>query len=128
MKRALFVWFVIIAVEFVHGALRAIFLVPLVGDFRARQIGVFSGSIFILIVAWLFIRWLDAPNTKSLLHVGFLWLVLTLGFEFSFGHFVFHRSWQDLASDYDVRQGGLLLIGMAVLMFSPVIAARLRRR
>jgi len=59
--------------------------------------------------------------------VGMLWLVLTVAFEFSFGHFVFGRSWNNLASDYDLLHGGLLPIGMVVLAFSPVIAARSRR-
>ena len=127
-KRALVVWLVLIAVEFIHGVLRAIFLVPVVGDFKARQIGVFSGSVFILVVTFLFIRWLDAPDTRALLHVGVLWLFLTLTFEFTFGHFVFGRPWEDLASDYELRHGGLLAFGMAVLMLSPVIAARLRGR
>ena len=48
--------FVLIAVEFVHGILRAIFLVPVVGDFRARRIGVFIGSGLILLVACIFVR------------------------------------------------------------------------
>ena len=48
--------FALIAVEFVHGILRAIFLVPVVGDFRARRIGVFIGSGLILLVACIFVR------------------------------------------------------------------------
>jgi hypothetical protein len=70
--------------------------------------------------------WLHAAATKSLISVGVLWLVVTVSFEFSFGHFVFGRSWRDLASDYDPLQGGFLLIGMAVLTFAPVIAGRMR--
>jgi hypothetical protein len=53
IARALLVWLILIATEFVHGILRAIFLVPVVGDFRARQIGVFIGSALILLVAYL---------------------------------------------------------------------------
>ena len=89
-KRALAVWLVIIAVEFIHGVLRALFLVPVVGDFRARQIGVFTGSLLILLVAYLSVPWLRVQTTRALLHVGVLWLLLTVTFEFSFGHF---KSW-----------------------------------
>jgi hypothetical protein len=53
--RALLVWLVLIAAEFVHGTLRTIFLVPVVGDFRSRQIGVFTGSALILTVAYLMV-------------------------------------------------------------------------
>jgi hypothetical protein len=127
-KRASAVWLILIAVEFVHGVLRAIFLVPFIGDFRARQIGVFIGSALILLVAYLFAGWLHAPDTKSLLMIGVLWLVLTVAFEFGFGHFVLGRSWESLGEDYDVPKGGLLPFGMIVLVLSPRIAALMRRR
>jgi len=68
--RAPLVWVVLIGVEFVHGVLRAIFLVPHVGDFRSRQIGVFTGSVLILIVAALFVKWIHAPDTKWLILSG----------------------------------------------------------
>lgn len=91
--RALVVWCVLIAVEFIHGTLRTIFLVPVVGDFRSRQAGVFTGSLLILAVAYLTVPWLHAAGAKSLISVGVLWTVLTVTFEFSFGHFVLGRSW-----------------------------------
>jgi hypothetical protein len=103
-----------------------LFLVPRVGDQRARQLDVFIGSLLIILVALVFIHWLSAPHTKALILVGVFWAFLTVAFEFSFGHFVFGRSWRDLASDYNVGQGGLLGFGMIVLLFSPLIANRLR--
>ena len=124
--RALAVWFVLIAVEFIHGTLRTIFLGLVVGDFRSRQIGVFSGSVLVLAVAYVLIPRLHATGKRALVLVGVLWLVLTVAFEFSFGHYVFRRSWGDLASDYNPFRGGFLVIGMAVLMFSPVIGSRIR--
>jgi hypothetical protein len=126
LRRALVVWLVLIGVEFIHGILRAIFLVRVVGDFPARQIGVFTGSALILLVACLFAPWLRAPDTKALMLIGVLWLVLTVGFELGFGHFVFGRSWESLGEDYDVPHGGLLPFGLMVLTFSPLIAARVR--
>ena len=124
--RAVLVWLVLIGVEFVHGILRTVFLAPYTGDFRARQISVFTGSCLIVGIAYLFARRLRAGNAKSLLFVGILWLVLTVGFEFGFGYFVVGRSWEDLACDYDLARGGLLPIGLVVLALSPLIAARLR--
>ena len=124
--RAFLVWLVLIAVEFIHGVLRGMFLVPVVGDFRSRQIGVFTGSVLILAVACLFVGSLHATSTRSLFRVGILWLALTVAFELGFGHFVFRRPWQDLASDYNMAGGGLLPIGLLVLALSPAIAARLR--
>jgi hypothetical protein len=125
--RALGAWLILIAVEFIHGALRTVFLAPRVGDFRARQIGIAIGSLLIVAVACLTIRWIGAQGARSLIHVGLLWLVLTVAFELGFGHYAFKRSWDSLASDYNVLEGGLLPFGLVVLALSPLIAGRLRK-
>jgi hypothetical protein len=59
-----------------------------------------------MVVAYLLVGWLQAPSTKSLLHVGVLWLVLTVAFEFGVGHFVFGRSWESLGEDYNIPKAG----------------------
>ena len=50
--RALVIWLLIAAAEVLHGILRVRLLNRRVGDHRARQIGVFSGSAIILLIAW----------------------------------------------------------------------------
>ena len=124
--KALAVWLVIIFVESIHGVLRSIFLAPLVGDFLARQISVFIGSLLILTIAYLSIRWIRARTIASLIVVGLVWLVLTLLFELSLGRFMLGLSWERMASDYDIPHGGLLPFGLIFLTLSPLIAARLR--
>jgi len=113
-------------VEFIHGVLRAMYLAPLVGDFQARQISVLLGSLLILTIAYLFVRWIRANTTGALLIVGFVWLALTVAFELSFGRFSLGLSWERIVSDYDVPHGGLLPFGLIVLTLSPLIAAKLR--
>jgi hypothetical protein len=127
LTRALTIWLVLICAEILHGILRGIFLVPHVGEFRSNQIGVFTGSLIILVIAMAFVRWIGATRTVDLLAVGLLWLVLTLAFEVLFGRFVVGASWERLAADYNVLEGGLLPFGMIVLLLSPLIAGKLRR-
>jgi hypothetical protein len=126
LRRALAVWLIIMGAEFIHGILRAVLLAPYVGDFQARQIGVFSGSILIILIACLFVRWIGANTVRTLTYTGFVWLVLTLLFELGFGRFILRLSWQRLLSDYNIVQGGLLPFGMILLTLSPLIVARLR--
>jgi hypothetical protein len=125
--RSVVVWLVLIAAEILHGIARGILLVPYVGEFRSNQIGVFSGSAIILVIAVVFVRWIGASRPAQLLMVGLLWLALTLAFEILFGRFVMGLSWERLASDYNVLEGGLLPFGMLVLLLSPLIASKLRR-
>lgn len=126
LKRAIAVWCLIFALEVVHGVLRTIWLVPLVGDFRARQVGVPTGSLLILVVAVLTIRWIGARGCRDLLRVGLLWVVLMAGAEVLLGRVVFGYPWSRIAEDFDVSRGGLLGFGMLVLAVAPWLASRWR--
>ncbi|MEI8375310.1 MAG: hypothetical protein WCJ35_21020 [Planctomycetota bacterium] len=125
LPHSLTVW-LIIAAEILHGIVRSILLVPHVGLFRSNQIGVFTGSLIILAIALVSIRWIGATRSSQLFGIGFLWLILTLAFEFLCGHFVAGASWERLASDYNVLEGGLLPFGMIILALSPLIAGKVR--
>ena len=109
-----------------HGILRVRLLNRQVGDRRARQIGVFTGSGTIFVIAWFLVPRLGASSIGELLGVGFLWLALMLAFEVAFGRLVFRASWPQLASDFDFRKGGLMSIGMAALLFAPLLVGKLR--
>lgn len=126
LLRALLVWFAIVGVETLHALARVAWLTPHVGDFRARQIAVFTGSLLIVAVAWLAIRWIAPRSTRSALLVGAWWLALMLVFEVVLGRFVSGQSWARLGEDYDLTRGGLLGLGMLVLFLAPWIAARAR--
>ncbi len=125
--RAFSVWLVIISAETVHGTLRVLFLEPYFGDFRARQIAVFSGAIIILIIVFLFTGFIRAANNFQLFAVGFFWLILTLFFEISLGRFLMNLSWERIFSDYNIGQGGLLPFGLMILLFAPLITSFFRR-
>jgi len=124
--RAIGIWLVIAAAVTVHGILRVRFLNRRFGDRRARQIGVFSGSLIILAVAWLAIPWIAVRSTADCLMVGSLWLTLMLAFDLGLGRFYFRFPWSRLLADLDPRQGGLLGFGMLVLFLSPLLTASLR--
>ena len=126
LARAFAVWIILIAAEILHGILRGVFLVPHVGQFRSNQIGVFTGSLIILAIALVSVRWIRATRPSLLLGIGGLWLGLTLAFEILFGRFVAGASWEQLASDYNVLKGGLLPFGMVILFLSPWIAGKAR--
>lgn len=126
IARAFLVWLLMMVAETIHGVLRKMFLAPLVGDFRARQIGVFIGSLLILGIATALIAWIRPTSIQALTGIGAMWLALTLAFEFGLG-LALGRPWEAMLADYDLTQGGLLSIGMVVLALSPWIAAEIRK-
>ena len=128
LVRALLVWLVLMGVEFCHGALRTLFLSPMLGDYAARQVSVLTGSILIVFIAYIFIYWIRAGSAVSQMAVGVLWLVLTIAFEAGFGHYVFKLPWEAVLEDFNLLRGCLMPLGLVVLTLSPMIATRLRER
>ena len=123
--RALIVWVVIMAAESIHGIARRLFLEPRIGDLRARQISVLIGSIIIIAITLVFVRWLTAASAFGLILVGTIWVALTVGFEVVLGRLAMGLSWERIASDYNFFQGGFMLLGLLVMLLAPVSAAKL---
>ena len=124
ITRALVIWLLLMLVETLHGILRGLLLVPVIGQLLANQIGVAIGSLLILLVTLFTIKWIGAVRISELLIVGMIWVLLTLAFEGGLGYAV--GGWDRVLMDYDPRQGGLMPLGLLIMFFSPLIAHRLR--
>ncbi len=124
--RGFAVWLIIIFAETLHGTIRLILLQPVVGDFKARQAAVLTGVLIIFTISYLSAKWLQTTNNFQLLTVGFVWLVLTVGFEILVGRLVMQFSWQRIFSDYDIFRGGLLPIGLLLLFLTPLMTVKLK--
>jgi hypothetical protein len=110
-------------VETGHGAVREIFLAPVVGALRADQVGVLVGSCLVLLIAWACSRWLNVTSLRGQLAVGAFWLALTLVFEVSLAR-AMDVSWPGILSDYNPAQGGYMLLGLAVMFIAPWLTGR----
>jgi hypothetical protein len=124
--RSLLVWLMFILAESLNGTVRNLWLMPTLGDRVAHQISFLTGSVLILTIATIFIRWLNAQRISQLLGIGLLWLSLTFGFEIALGNFALGYSWERIAADYNLAQGGLMPIGLLLVLLSPLIATQLR--
>jgi len=123
--RATLVWMLIMLAETGHGMVREIFIAPVIGGLRARQLGVLIGCVIIFVIAWLTARWMRATTPRQQLKVGALWVILTLVFEFALGRAT-GVSWPHILSDYNPVQGGYMVAGLAFLFFAPWLTRKLR--
>ena len=121
--RALLVFALIAVVETVHGILRVRLLNRRLGDRRARQVGVLTGSGLILLVAVATAPWLAVRSAAEAMAVGAAWMGLMLGFEIGLGRLAFGVPWSRIAADFDPRRGGWLGLGFLVLGAAPWLAA-----
>ncbi len=124
--RILLLWAAIIPMAIANGMFRDTVLVRMFGQKRART---FSGlSLSAVILAWtiLTIPWIPLPGLMHYAGVGFLWLTLTVAFEFLFGRFVARKSWQELLRAYRFENGDIWPLVLMTVAVSPVAAALLR--
>jgi len=125
LARGFIVWLLIIFAETIHGITRTLLLEPLIGDFRARQVSVFTGAAMIVVITFVFVRWLKGSGALDFILIGIMWVILTVGFEILLGRLVLDISWERIASDFDILHGGLMLFGVLVMLFAPIAMARL---
>jgi hypothetical protein len=126
--RAVGLWVLLMAAETLQGLWGVKVLTIWVGDEFARDVGVFTGSLIILLIAFACIGWISARDPKVLLMVGATWVALTISYEAVLGRIAFARSWSEIAADFDVSRGRLLPFGLLVLLFAPLLAAWVRGR
>lgn len=125
LARAVAIWLTLVAVESIHGVMRRLVLEPQLGDLRARQVSVFTGSALIAVVFWFTLKWLGPQSARRWWACGLLWLALTLAFEIGLGRAI-GTSWDRIVSDFDPRRGGLLAFGMLVIVVAPRLIAQRR--
>ena len=98
-------WFGGAIVGIVNGATRELVYRDRVGELTAHQISTAVAlALFAAYFAALQARW-PLPSRRVAMQVGALWVALTLAFEFGFGHWVDHKSWDELLQQYDVSAG-----------------------
>ena len=123
--RASLVWMLIMLAETGHGVVREVFIAPVIGGLRARQLGVLIGCVLIFVIAWLTARWMGASTRRQQLQVGALWVILTLVFEFALGR-ALGMSWTRILADYNPARGGFMLLGLTFMLFAPWLTRKLR--
>lgn len=96
LLKSLLVWLLIAVAETLHGILRVKFLNPLVGDRRARQVGVLTGTIIILLIGWFAVPWINPKTWQESFSVGLIWLGAMLTFDVSFGRLYLRLPCADL--------------------------------
>ena len=110
-----------------NGVFRETVIADRVDELTANQI---SGATLVALLAfyvWVVERRWPIPSTRAALEIGAMWGVLTVFFEFGFGHWVDRKSWAELLENYDVTAGRLWVFVLAWLVVAPAVVRALRR-
>lgn len=119
LAKSVAAWIVLLAAMTANGVFRALVLQPHLGEHHARQVSSVLGVFVVVTLAGVFVRRLPDPASAPLVRTGILWGLLTLAFEFGFGHYVSGLGWDALAADYDVRSGRLWPLVLVATVSAP---------
>lgn len=119
LAKSLSMWFVLLVAMMGNGIFRVLVLQPRLGEDVARQVACLTGMAIILALSVPFVRWLESPSSRQLLKIGLLWLVLTVAFEFLFGHYVAGLRWQTLLAEYNLLRGRLWSLVLLTTLLAP---------
>jgi len=114
----LFVWLLLAVVAIANGILRQITYSKIVSELTAHQISTVTAILASGMVVWITNRFWPIESPSQAMAIGFFWLVMTVIFEFGFGHFIAGHPWEKLTADYNLLEGRvwtLFLIWVAIL-------------
>ena len=110
LRRWVLAWAGASVLGIVNGATRELAYKDRVGDATANRISVATLLALLALYFWALRRRWPLASTRDALSVGGVWVVLTVLFEFGFGHYVDGDSWEELLENYDVTEGNLWLL------------------
>ena len=118
LTRALIIWFGILLLASVNGALRAAWFIPKLGERLSYAVSTLLLCAIVLLVTWFAIGWIGPGSVRDTVLIGVLWVAMTLAFEFLAGHYLFGHSWARLL---DAEDGPLtaLTIRLSPPRFAP---------
>ncbi len=109
-----------------NGAIRQLGYGKLTTELAAHQISCLTGIfLFFIYTFFLFGRW-PLENPRQAFLVGLLWLLLTIAFEFIFGHYIANQPWSKLVHDYNILAGRLWSVVLIAVACMPYATYKIR--
>jgi hypothetical protein len=123
--KALGIWVLLAVGATVVALFRVSVLLPSMGEQLAHQLGTILYLIVQFIIIYFFIKKMKIKEVKTLLGIGIFWVVITVIFEFLFGHFVMSHPWEKLLADYNLFNGRLWVLVLINNIAAPFISGKI---
>ena len=124
--KAIGIWLVFVISAILNGVFREKVLVPAIGTSIALPLSGVILAALVFLVTLMLVPFINSSESTVYFVIGFLWVGLTLSFEFFFGRFVAGKSWPEIMQVLNVKKGDLFIFVLAITAVSPWVAAKLR--
>jgi len=119
-------WVPMVFIAIANGAIREGWYGKHMSELQAHQIATITGVLLFGVYIWVLIRIWRPESAGQALTIGLVWLGMTVGFEFIFGHYVAKRSWRDLLHDYNLFAGRVWVVVLLWVTLAPYVFYRLQ--
>ncbi len=127
MLKFILAWFPMIFIAIANGLFRERILTSRLTELQAHQVSTATMIVLLSIYVWILFKiWLPTSANQAII-IGLIWLVLTIVFEFLFGHYVAGHSWDRLLQDYNVLKGRVWVLVLIWISIAPFIIHRLQK-
>lgn len=121
------IWLIIAVMAIINGIFRENVLVGMISPNMAVSLSGITLSIIVLIVTYVSFPLFGKHHALTYFVIGLQWVLMTLLFEFIFGHYVMGKSWSDISEVFHIMKGNLFIIVLAVSLISPLLMAKVKR-
>jgi hypothetical protein len=125
MFRYVLLWFALLVVAVGNGALREATFARTMPELRAHQLSTVIGSLLVGALICAFIHFWPPSSSFNALMIGFVWLCLTVAFEFFMGFVLRKRPIGEILADYDLFAGRIWVLFLVWLTVAPWLFYRL---
>jgi len=123
--KALGIWFLMCVIAILNGIIRNGVYSPIVGEYLGHILSsIILICVFYLVIALYYNNIKGEYENRDPLYIGFLWLIMTIAFEFIFGHYVVGHSWELLFADYNIFQGKIWILVLITPLISSILWGR----
>jgi hypothetical protein len=117
---------ILAGVETLHGIARTVLVVPKIGNKRARQYSVISGTLLAFAVCYVMIPWLDVHDGCLLIVIGLILAMFMALFDIVLARFVIKMKWRSIINDFNPAKGNYLILGLSFLVLIPYAVMKLK--
>ena len=123
--RYLLFWLILAVIAIVNGSLRQFTNGRHMTELAAHQLSTVTGVVLTGAAVWALNRHWPVASAKQAWIIGACWFVMTVIFEFGFGHYIAGHSWSRLLADYNLAESRLWSLFLAWIAVLPYLTWRL---
>ena len=119
-------WIGMVVLAILNGIMRESLYKQYMHELTAHQVSTLILLILLGIYVWFLTGLRPLESAKQALLIGVMWCVMTVVFEFVFGHYVAGHTWSKLFQDYNLVKGRLWSLVLIWTTIAPYIYYRIR--